>query len=112
MDRRTLLKRLASLPLISLLGPYLSFANTKSTPTSRVRPGDPLWPSAASWDKLKQQVGGRLIPVEFPLNACKSGPQGLACESLWKDLSNPFFIGDSPGVTQTMGWVNAWATKP
>ena len=35
-----------------------------------------------------------------------------ACQELFKNLSNPFFIGDSPALTQTMGWANAWATKP
>jgi FAD/FMN-containing dehydrogenase len=27
-------------------------------------------------------------------------------------LKNPYFIGDNPGITQTLGWVDAWATKP
>src|SRR5215472_11662094 len=112
MNRRTLLKHLASLPLWSALEPYVSFAKPTPAPKSRVRPGDPGWPAAVAWDKLKQQVGGNLIPVEFPLNACESGPNAAACQALWKNLSNPFFIGDSPGVTQTLGWVNAWSTKP
>ena len=90
MDRRTLLKQLATLPLFS----YLSRAESKPS-FRRVRPGDPAWPSAASWDKLKQQVGGNLIPVEFPLAECQA-TTGPACQDLFKNLSNPFFIGDSP----------------
>ena len=112
MNRRTLLKHLASLPLLSALEPCISFAAATPASKSRVRPGDPAWPTAASWGKLKQQVGGNLIQVDFPLKACESGPRTPACEALWKDLSNPFFIGDTPGLTQTMGWANAWATKP
>jgi FAD/FMN-containing dehydrogenase len=112
MNRRTLLRHLVSLPLLSVLEPYVSFAEPTLATKSRVPPGDPAWPSAASWDKLKQQVGGNLVPVEFPLKACELGPKAPVCEALWKDLSNPFFIGDSPGVTQTLGWVNAWSTKP
>ena len=112
MDRRTLLKHLASLPLLSALEPCMSFAEATPRTKSRVRPGDPRWPTAASWDKLKQHVGGNLIAVDFPLQACESGPQSPACEALWKDLSNPFFIGDTPGLTQTMGWASAWATRP
>jgi FAD/FMN-containing dehydrogenase len=112
LNRRTLLKHLVSLPLLSALEPYISFAEMTSTTKSRVRPGDPGWPNAAAWDKLKQQVGGNLIAVDFPLKACASGRKIQACEALWKDLSNPFFIGDSPSVTQTLGWVNAWSTKP
>jgi FAD/FMN-containing dehydrogenase len=112
MDRRTLLKHLASLPLLSALKPCISFAEPAPATTSRVRPGDRGWPTAAAWDKLKQQVGGNLIPVNFPLNPCQSDANAPARQALWKDLSNPFFIGDSPGVTQTLGWVNAWSTKP
>jgi FAD/FMN-containing dehydrogenase len=29
-----------------------------------------------------------------------------------KNLDNPFYIGDQPGLTQTLGWANAWTTKP
>jgi FAD/FMN-containing dehydrogenase len=36
----------------------------------------------------------------------------LQCQELFKNLSNPFYVGDTPGLTQTMGWANAWATKP
>jgi FAD/FMN-containing dehydrogenase len=116
MDRRTLLKRLAAMPLLPTLWPYLSFAAQNSLPANlafrRVRFGDPDWPSAASWDKLKQQVGGNLIPVQFPLAACEGTSEGAACEDVLKNLDNPFYIGDQPGLTQTLGWANAWTTKP
>ncbi len=116
MNRRTLLKRLATLPLLSAVSPYLSFADPEKSasksPFHRVRPGDPAWPSAASWEKLKQQVGGNLIPVEFPLTVCQSASDSADCQALFKNLDNPFYIGDTPGLTQTLGWANAWATKP
>lgn len=28
------------------------------------------------------------------------------------ELRNPYYIGDQPGLTQTLGWVDAWATQP
>jgi FAD/FMN-containing dehydrogenase len=116
MDRRTLLKHLATVPLLSTFSPLLSAAEpTKAASKSsfrRVRPGDPSWPSAANWDKLKQQVGGNLIPVQFPLTACEGASNSAACQELFKNLDNPFYIGDQPGITQTLGWANAWATKP
>jgi FAD/FMN-containing dehydrogenase len=116
MNRRTLLKRLAAVPLLPTFWPYLSAAERAPTPEKsafrRVRPGDPAWPSAASWDKLKQQVGGSLIPVQFPLTACEGGSSSAACQEVLKNLDNPFYIGDTPGLTQTMGWANAWAAKP
>jgi FAD/FMN-containing dehydrogenase len=115
MDRRTLLKRLAAVPFLQALWPYLT-AEPASFPTKsafrRVRPGDSSWPSAASWEKLKQQVGGNLIPVQFPLAACQGTSESAACQDVLKNLDNPYYIGDQPGLTQTLGWANAWTTKP
>jgi FAD/FMN-containing dehydrogenase len=116
MDRRTLLKHLAAAPLLPVVWPYLS--NAEQTPPSaktvfrRVRPGDPGWPSAASWEKLKQQVGGNLIPVQFPLTACQGTFESPACQDVFKNLDNPYYIGDQAGLTQTLGWAKAWVTKP
>ncbi len=116
MDRRTLLKHLAALPVLSTLGPYLSGTELSKAASKqafrRVRPSDSAWPSDGSWEKLKQQVRGNLIPVPFPLAACESPANDSSCQALFKDLGNPFYIGDTPGLTQTLGWANAWTTKP
>ncbi len=116
MNRRTLLKHLAAAPLLPALWPYLSDAEPTPIPTKsafrRVRPGDPSWPTVASWEKLKQQVGGNLIPVQFPLAACEVESDNAACQDVIKNLDNPYYIGDQPGLTQTLGWANAWTTKP
>jgi FAD/FMN-containing dehydrogenase len=61
---------------------------------------------------LKQQVGGQLIPVEFPLAACVGSSDSAACQQVLNNLDNPYYVGDQPGLTQTLGWVNAWVTKP
>jgi hypothetical protein len=53
-----------------------------------------------------------LIPVSSPLTACVSNPNAADCKTLFADLKNPYYIGDSPGVTQTLGWVDAWTTRP
>jgi FAD/FMN-containing dehydrogenase len=116
MDRRTLLKHLATLPFLSALWPYLSEAEQTQVAANlfvrRVRPADLTWPSTASWAKLKQQVGANLIPVQFPLAACQSASDSAACKDVLKNLDNPFYIGGAPGITQTLGWANAWTTKP
>lgn len=41
-----------------------------------------------------------------------SSSQSEDCKTLFANLKNPYYIGDRPGVTQTLGWVDAWATKP
>ena len=86
-------------------------AATKSS-FRRIRPGDPSWPSSAKWEKLNEQLGGNLIPVQFPLAACADAPDATRCANVLKNLDNPFYIGDQPGLTQTLGWANAWITKP
>src|ERR1700722_10578170 len=78
----------------------------------RRRPGDPAWPLRAQWDRLDKAVGGNLIAVRSPLAACKTAPGGSACAAIFKDLQNPYYIGDNPGITQTLGWTGAWKTEP
>ncbi len=70
------------------------------------------WPSDAAWKRLNDAVGGNLIPIDFPLSILKTDPTGAAATRLIKDLGNPYYVGDQPGLTQTLGWVDAWATKP
>jgi FAD/FMN-containing dehydrogenase len=81
-------------------------------PVRRVRPGDPSWPSEASWDRLRREVRGRLIKVESPLTACQTAPEGALCTKVFKGLKNPYYIGDQPALTQTSGWVDAWTSAP
>ena len=112
MNRRRLLQRACALPLLPLAGaPYASDANAAAASQfRRCLPGDPAWPSAASWEKLSHAVGGRLAPVVSPLSACTTAPEGAACTELFKELKNPYYIGDSTAFTQTCGWVDGWTS--
>ena len=78
----------------------------------RRRPSDAAWPSQSAWKRLDDAVGGNLIPVNFPLSILKTDPTGAAAKQFSENLRNPYLIGDQPGLTQTLGWVDAWATKP
>ena len=78
----------------------------------RCHPSDATWPSQQDWKRLNDAVEGNLIPVSFPLSRLKADPGSVAAKRLAKDLRNPFYIGDQPGLTQTLGWVDAWATQP
>ena len=108
MNRRKFLQASAAASL-SPLWPRRLFAGTA---VRRVRPSDPDWPSKEAWKRLNDAVGGNLIQVDFPMNACLSSSQSADCKALFANLKNPYYIGDNPGVTQTLGWVDAWATKP
>jgi hypothetical protein len=116
MNRRHFLKSAAAIPFLQVGCSQLSETSAKRTAPSpaprRVRPGDPAWPSAASWDRLNREVGGRLIKVQSPLAACQNAPTSAACSEVFRKLKNPYYIGDQPGLTQTSGWVDAWTSAP
>jgi FAD/FMN-containing dehydrogenase len=109
LSRRHLLKISAALPFISTLARGASAA---AQPQARVRLGDPAWPSEASWDQLDRDVGGRLIKVRSPLADCVGGRPDANCEQLFKELKNPYYLGDEVGLTQSLGWVGAWTSEP
>ncbi len=109
LSRRHLLKISAALPFISTLA---RGASTVARPQARVRLGDPEWPSEASWDQLDRDVGGRLIKVRSPLADCVGGSPDAACEQLFKELKNPYYLGDEVGLTQSLGWIGAWTSEP
>ena len=108
-SRRRLLGTLAGLPFLNSLARGASAA---TQPQARVRLGDPAWPSEASWDQLDRDVGGRLIKVRSPLADCVSGSFDPNCEQIFKELKNPYYLGDEVGLTQSLGWVGAWTSEP
>lgn len=67
-------------------------------------------PSSA-WDELERRVGPRLIAINSPLVASeRSG--GAGADALFKVLKNPYYLGDEPSLTQTLGWIDAWTSQP
>jgi hypothetical protein len=115
MKRRSFLKGLAAIPLISSVLRYLptlTRATLASSTVRRVRPSDPSWPTAASWEKLKERVGGQLIPVFSPLAPCKDAPGSAECAAHVEEMRNPYFIGEQAGGTQTSGWLGGWTSAP
>jgi len=47
------------------------------------------------WERLNREVGGRLIKVQSPLNVCRDAPDGVSCGDLFRELKNPYYIGDT-----------------
>jgi FAD/FMN-containing dehydrogenase len=104
MLRRTLITLAGGLPLMSI--------SANAQPYRRVRPGEAGWPSAAAWQGLDARIGGRLVEVRSPLEACRAAPDSADCAALFRGLKNPWHIGDSVALTQTSGWADAWASSP
>jgi FAD/FMN-containing dehydrogenase len=110
MKRRDLLAGLAA-AFLSPLSPGSRAAVSRSGAT-RLRPGDPAWPSAAQWAELRRETGGRAMRASSPLSLCQGAPDGASCGEVFKELKNPYYIGDQVGLTQTTGWVDAWTFQP
>jgi FAD/FMN-containing dehydrogenase len=112
--RRRLLQAAAAVSLVPAGLPPL-FAQARGAgegARSRVRPGEPGWPSEARWQELGRQVGPALVKVRSPLADCLAAPAGTACGQLFKAVANPYYLGDEIGLTQTLGWVGAWTSRP
>jgi len=109
MNRRAFLKAIASAALLPLLPRRLFAANAIF---GRRRPSDPAWPSSSAWRRLNDAVGWNLLPVNFPLAQLKTDPDSAAAKLLWANLKNPYYVGDQPGLTQTLGWLDAWTSQP
>ena len=108
MNRRDLLRAASATSIAMTLGSPAVAAPTRQ----RVRPGDAGWPSEAQWAQLNREVDGRLAPVTSPLAACQTSASDDACTALLASLKNPYFLGDTVGLTQTLGWVDAWTSMP
>ncbi len=116
INRRKFVKSAILLPGLSLAAPSIFDVNKKTlqkpSPFSRVRPGDAMWPSEKKWAQLKKEVNGNLLKPESPLAACKTSPESPACKEVFKNLKNPYYIGENPALTQTSGWLDAWRSEP
>ncbi len=110
MERRTVLKALAVLPLASRFA--ISVGGGAGRPVRWVRPGEPGWPDPAEWAELGESVGGRLVAVQPPFGVCKPDAGAAACEDLFKNLLDPYYIDNSVALTQTLGWTDAWTSQP
>jgi FAD/FMN-containing dehydrogenase len=116
MNRRRLLQiAAASIPFLPnvwswLFGPRLSVPATRSL--SRIRPAGSDWPSEASWDRLSQKIRGKLVKVQSRLAECVEAPTSASCAQIFKELKNPYYLGDEVALTQSLGWVGAWTSRP
>ena len=108
MNRRDFVLRSSFLlPSLRLYAMGAPLSSPRSEAFVRVRPNDPRWPSSDRWAQLREQVEGRLLQVGSPFNPCASD-----CRAAQANLSNPYYLGDTPGLTETSGWVDAWSSQP
>src|SRR5215471_6631383 len=117
MHRRHFVRAVGALPLVPLVSAHCE-ANALGTDGAvrhrvhRSRPSDPSWPSASQWEMLNRQVGGQLSQVQSPLSACQAPDGAAGCAAAFEKLKNPYYIRDQAGLTQTLGWADAWTSVP
>ena len=76
------------------------------------KPSQSCWPNVNEWQKLNQQVEGRLITPGAYIKPCQIDSKSQACQETLKSISNPFILEDQSGATQSTGWLNAWNSSP
>jgi hypothetical protein len=114
MHRRTFVKALAGLPLLSRFATSAGGIAARPPrwvvrPPRWVRPGEPGWPSPAQWGALGESVGGRLVRVQSAFAVCEPDAGSAACTDLFQNgLADPFYIDQSVNLTQTLGWTDAF----
>jgi len=107
MRRRSLLKGMAAM-MAAQCAPWPDISAFAGATARRVRPSDPAWPSASSWQRLREAVGGNLIEPQPLFAACATDAKGAACDDVFKNMRNPFYLADQPAGTQICGWYDAW----
>jgi FAD/FMN-containing dehydrogenase len=115
-SRRDLLKFAAGAAVTTAI-PALSACTTNSVAVGnramrRRRPSDSDWPTESDWAALNDRVGGRLSRLSAPLSVCVQTPDSTACQTVLRQLKNPYYLGDEPALTQTSGWIDAWMSTP
>jgi FAD/FMN-containing dehydrogenase len=60
---------------------------------------------------LRRSVGDCLIDIDSPLvDLVRMG--GVGADQLLPTLKNPYLLSDTPGLTQSLGWIDAWTSHP
>jgi FAD/FMN-containing dehydrogenase len=61
---------------------------------------------------LKSDSDGAAGKHHYPFSLVNTDSESAAAKHVWENLRNPYYVGEQPGLTQTLGWVDAWTTKP
>lgn len=98
MQRRTFLSSTAAAAAaaVALTKPGLAFGAIARSP---------------DWSALRRRIGDRLIDIDSPLVECARNG-GAGADRLFAALQNPYYLSDEPSLTQSLGWVDAWTSRP
>jgi len=80
----------------------------EAAPLCRCAPGQPCWPTRDDWQKFGASLRGKLEQPQSPFAPCRSDAAGEACATAIRNSTNPFYLQDQPGGTESTGWLGAW----
>ena len=80
--------------------------------TVRPRPGEAGWPSPGAWKALAGRLSGSIEKPRAALDAALSEGEGKVDDAVLAKLTNPFYLQDYSGSSQSSGWLDAWASAP
>lgn len=104
--RRTVMQLLAFTGLAALLpGTTIAAVNSGG---QRIRPSDADWPTKGEWRDLAARLDGALEPSRSAIDALRGQGGGTLSEEQLRTLTNPFFLQDYSGSTQSLGWLDGW----
>ena len=96
-------RKLIASGLATAAATVFPFTSARAAPFARARPGQPGWPSESQWAELAKATGGRLSKPAAPAQL------GDALTAFGR---NPFYRGQTPGLTGSAGWLGAWRSAP
>lgn len=70
-----------------------------------------IGPDHDAWQRLRGLLGDKLLRIRSPLVDCARG-DGPSADVLFDRLKNPYYLGEEPALTQTLGWTDAWTSRP
>jgi FAD/FMN-containing dehydrogenase len=76
-----------------------------------LRPVSVIAKRLPNWAALRSKVGDKLIDIRSPLVECARN-HGAGADALFAKLKNPYYLSDEPSLTQTLGWIDAWTSRP
>ncbi len=106
MDRRTFLLMAKATGLASLMP--LKFALAAKQMVGRIRPGDDNWPTKKDWVALATKLNGKLESSKSAQKTVLAEMGGKVTKQVEEKLTNPFFLQDFSGSTQSLGWLDGW----
>ena len=113
MNRRAFLKAIGSAALLPMLPRrLLADAAPAASGFRRRRPSDPAWPSQSAWRTLQRDGQWKSDPGGLPHLGTEHRSRPRRSERTLIVSGKSLLHRRAAGLTESSGWLDAWASKP